>query len=65
MKVDGVPYRTIWLAEDGWRVKIIDQRELPHKFVITSLETVVDAVNFLKDYNEAKYLQEVGESLGE
>ena len=43
MRVDGVPYRTIWLAEDGWRVKIIDQRELPHKFVITSLETVVDA----------------------
>ena len=27
--------------------------------------TVVDAVNFLKDYDEAKYLQEVGESLGE
>ena len=27
--------------------------------------TVVDAVNFLKDFNEAKYLQEVGESLGE
>ena len=49
MKVDGVPYRTIWLAEDGWRVKIIDQRELPHKFVITSLETVDDAVNAIKD----------------
>ena len=27
--------------------------------------TVVDAVNFLKDYDEAKYLQETGESLGE
>ena len=27
--------------------------------------TVVDAVNFLKDYEEAKYLQETGESLGE
>ena len=27
--------------------------------------TVVDAVNFLKDYDEAKSLQEVGESLGE
>ena len=27
--------------------------------------TVVDAVNFLKDFDEAKYLQEVGESLGE
>ena len=49
MRVDGVPYRTIWLAEDGWRVKIIDQRELPHKFVITSLETVDDAVIAIKD----------------
>ena len=27
--------------------------------------TVVDAVNFIKDYEEAKYLQETGESLGE
>jgi G3E family GTPase len=27
--------------------------------------TVVDAVNFLKDYEEAKYLKESGESLGE
>ena len=26
--------------------------------------TVVDAVNFLKDYEEAKFLQETGESLG-
>ena len=27
--------------------------------------TVVDAVNFLNDYDEAKYLQDTGESLGE
>ena len=27
--------------------------------------TVVDAVNFTKDYYEAKYLKEVGESLGD
>ena len=27
--------------------------------------TVVDAVNFLKDYEEAKYLQDTGESLGD
>jgi hypothetical protein len=29
------------------------------------MATVVDAVNFLKDYEEAQQLQEVGESLGE
>ena len=32
---------------------------------LDTMVTVVDAVNFLKDYDEAKYLQEVGESLGE
>jgi len=32
---------------------------------LDTMVTVVDAVNFLKDYEEAKYLQEKGESLGE
>ncbi len=32
---------------------------------LDTMVTVVDAVNFLKDYDEAKYLQEAGESLGE
>lgn len=32
---------------------------------LDTMVTVVDAVNFLKDYDEAKYLQDAGESLGE
>ena len=32
---------------------------------LDTMVTVVDAVNFLKDYDEAKYLQEAGESLGD
>ena len=32
---------------------------------LDTMVTVVDAVNFLKDYDEAKYLQDTGESLGE
>ena len=32
---------------------------------LDTMVTVVDAVNFLKDYDEAKLLQETGESLGE
>lgn len=32
---------------------------------LDTMVTVVDAVNFLKDYDKAQYLQEVGESLGE
>jgi G3E family GTPase len=32
---------------------------------LDTMVTVVDAVNFLKDYEEAKYLKDAGESLGE
>ena len=32
---------------------------------LDTMVTVVDSVNFLKDYEQAKYLQETGESLGE
>jgi G3E family GTPase len=32
---------------------------------LDTMVTIVDAVNFLKDYDEAKYLQETTESLGE
>jgi G3E family GTPase len=32
---------------------------------LDTMVTVVDAVNFLKDYDEAQYLQDTGESLGE
>ena len=33
--------------------------------LLDTMVTVVDAINFLKDYDDAKYLQETGESLGE
>jgi methylthioribose-1-phosphate isomerase len=43
VKVDGKPYRTIWLAADGSTVQAIDQTLLPHKFVVRDLRTVEDA----------------------
>jgi methylthioribose-1-phosphate isomerase len=43
VKVDGVPHRTIWLADDGWSVEIIDQTRLPHEFVTRSLSNLDDA----------------------
>ncbi|MCF8466869.1 MAG: S-methyl-5-thioribose-1-phosphate isomerase [Sneathiella sp.] len=39
MEVDGVPYRSIWLADDGWSVDIIDQTRLPHEFRVEKLTT--------------------------
>ncbi len=49
MKVDGTPYRTIWLADDGWSVEIIDQTRLPFDFVTVRLKTVDDAARAIKD----------------
>ena len=45
MKIDGVPYRTIWLAEDGHTVEVIDQTRLPHAFEIRRLATLADAAH--------------------
>ena len=49
MKVDGKDIRTIWLNRDERIVKIIDQRKLPHEFVIADLKSVDDAVRAIKD----------------
>jgi methylthioribose-1-phosphate isomerase len=40
MRVDGVPYRTIWLDQDGWSVRVIDQTRLPHAFETLRLESL-------------------------
>lgn len=47
MKVDGKHFRSIWLDADGWSVAAIDQRRLPHEFVIarlTNLEEAAEAI---------------------
>jgi methylthioribose-1-phosphate isomerase len=50
MNVNGKHYRTIWLKEDDPNVvQIIDQRHLPHKFVIEDLITVDDVARAIKD----------------
>jgi len=48
MKVDGKHYRTIWLADDGWSVHVIDQTLLPHEFVIRRLTTVDEAAEAIR-----------------
>ncbi len=41
MNVAGRPYRTIWLKPDDERVvQLIDQRALPHRFVVEDVRTV-------------------------
>lgn len=43
MRIDGAHRRTIWLADDGWAVEVIDQTRLPHAVVVRRLETLEDA----------------------
>ena len=48
MKVNGVSYRSIWLAEDGRRVEIIDQTRLPHEFVVVRLSTLEQTADAIR-----------------
>jgi methylthioribose-1-phosphate isomerase len=48
MNVDQIPYRTIGIADDGWRVRIIDQTRLPHDLVILELENIAEMAEAIK-----------------
>jgi methylthioribose-1-phosphate isomerase len=48
VKIDGKPYRTIWVAEDGWSVEIVDQTLLPHVFKIARLTGLAEACHAIK-----------------
>jgi methylthioribose-1-phosphate isomerase len=45
MQVEGQPHRTIWVDDDGWSVRIIDQTLLPHTFETVLLQTVEQAAH--------------------
>ena len=49
MKADEKNLRTIWLDQDAKTVKIIDQRRLPHEFVIVDLKTVDEVITAIRD----------------
>ena len=50
MKVQGVHFRTIWLnPKDARIVRIIDQRFLPHQFVIEEIRTVAQMAAAIRD----------------
>ncbi len=50
MKVNGKLYRTIWIDEtDDTVVRVIDQRFLPHKFIIEDLKTLDNAATAIKE----------------
>jgi len=50
MNVNGKHYRTIWVKEDDDRVvQVIDQRFLPHRFIIEDLTNTDEAARAIKE----------------
>jgi methylthioribose-1-phosphate isomerase len=50
MRVDGKHYRTLWpKAQRSSTLQIIDQRQLPHQFVIEDLPTIVDTARAIAE----------------
>ena len=48
MKVGDRHVRSIWLDQDGWSVSAIDQRRLPHDFVVVRLTTCDAAADAIR-----------------
>jgi methylthioribose-1-phosphate isomerase len=48
VNINGKPYRSIWLSEDGWSVRIIDQTHMPFEFVVRRLCTPGDAAEAIR-----------------
>ncbi|WP_298259281.1 S-methyl-5-thioribose-1-phosphate isomerase [Bradyrhizobium sp.] len=48
MKVDGRHFCSIWVDSDGWTVAAIDQRRLPHEFVVAKLTSCEDAAEAIR-----------------
>ena len=49
MRVNDENYRTIWLDDSGVAICIIDQTELPHRFVVRKLSKIEHAADAIKN----------------
>jgi methylthioribose-1-phosphate isomerase len=48
MKIDGTPYRSVWVDQDGWSVRIFDQTRLPWTVEILKLTEVDHAAHAIR-----------------
>ena len=48
MRINGQPFRTIWLAPDGAGVEVIDQTRLPHELATLRLLTLEEAARAIQ-----------------
>ena len=49
MNVDAKPLRPIWMNDDPRIVNVIDQRYLPHEYIVLDLRTVDDTIMAIKE----------------
>jgi methylthioribose-1-phosphate isomerase len=49
VKIDGVHHRSIWLSDNGWSARILDQRQLPWRVEIAELTSVEAAARAIKE----------------
>ena len=49
MKVQGDPYRSIWVNKKTGKVEIIDQTKLPHEFSVAQLTTLDEAATAIRE----------------
>lgn len=49
MKIDGIPFRSIWRSPDTAEVQVIDQRRLPHELCIVPLRSRADFAAAIRD----------------
>src|ERR1700761_7007976 len=48
MLIDGTPYRCVWLDDDGWSVRIIDQTRLPWALETPRLTDLAQAAHAIR-----------------
>ena len=48
MKIDGTPFRTVWVDDDGWSVRVIDQTRLPWSLDFLRLSTLDQAAHAIR-----------------
>jgi methylthioribose-1-phosphate isomerase len=48
MRVNGQAFRSIWVEGDGWTIGAIDQRRLPHEFVLAKMTTCEEAADAIR-----------------
>jgi len=49
VRIHGQHYRTIWVADDGWTVTVIDQTRLPFAFELCELRSTAEAAAAIRE----------------